>query len=94
MKDKESGARDKRGFWKPNELISFSPLFTFPIRILKILSWLLFYPGFLFPWGLFFIILSAILWIYLTPSYETLKNLNMSWILFIFFRNLDVTKLS
>ena len=88
MKDTDLGNRDKRGFWKPNELISYSPLFTFPIRILKILSWFFLYPGFILPWGAFFIGLSAILWIYFTPSFETLKNFSFNWVLFIFIRNL------
>ena len=88
MKDSDLGTRDKRGFWKPKELISYGPLFTFPIRLLKILSWLFLFPGFIFPWGAFFIVLSAILWLYLTPSFETLKYLSCDWIAFIFVRNL------
>ena len=55
MEEQNFGTRDKRGFWKPNELIGYGPLLAFPIRILKILSWLLLYPGFLLPWGIFFI---------------------------------------
>ena len=74
MEEQDFGTRDKRGFWKPNELIGYGPLLTFPIRILKILSWLLLYPGFLLPWGIFFIFLASILWLYLTSSMETLKN--------------------
>ena len=88
MKDTDLGTRDKRGFWKPKELISYSPLFTFPIRLLKILSWLFLFPGFIFPWGAFFIVLSAILWLYLTPPLETLKHFSLHWILFILVRNL------
>ena len=93
IEDTDIGTKDKRGYWKPNELISFSPLLTFPIRFFKILTWFFLYPGFLLPWGLFFIFLSAILWLYLTPSLETLKNLNLGWILFIFFRNLILISL-
>ena len=88
MKDTDLGIRDRRGFWKPNELIRFSPLLTFPIRFFKILAWLFLYPGFIFPWGAFFIVLSALLWLYLTPSFETLKNFSVDWIAFIFIRNL------
>ena len=64
MKDTDLGTRDKRGFWKPKELINYGPLFSFPTHLLKILSWLFLYPGFIFPWGAFFIVLSAILWLY------------------------------
>ena len=88
MEEQNFGTRDKRGFWKPNELIGYGPLLAFPIRILKILSWLLLYPGFLLPWGIFFIFLASILWLYLTPSMETLKNFDLNWILYLFFRNL------
>ena len=70
MKDTDLGTRDKRGFWKPNELITYSPLIKFPIRFLKILTWLFLYPGYLFPWGAFFIILSTVLWLYFTPSLD------------------------
>ena len=38
MEEQNFGTRDKRGFWKPNELIGYGPLLAFPIRILKILS--------------------------------------------------------
>ena len=88
MEEQNFGTRDKRGFWKPNELIGYGPLIAFPIRIFKILSWLLLYPGFLLPWGIFFIFLASILWLYLTPSMETLKNFDLNWILYLFFRNL------
>lgn len=93
MEDTDLGLRDKRGFWKPNEIIKYSPLLKFPIRLLKILTWLLLYPGYLLPWGLFFIVLSSLLWIYLTPPLETLKNFDLQWILFIFFRNLILISL-
>ena len=36
IEDTDTGTKDKRGYWKPNELISFSPLLTFPIRFFKI----------------------------------------------------------
>jgi len=88
MNDENLGKRDKRGFWKPNELITYSPVLTIPIRFLKILAWLFLYPGYLFPWGIFWIVISTILWLYLTPSLEILKNFNLQWILFIFIRNL------
>ena len=35
MKDTDLGTRDKRGFWKPKELINYGPLFSFPTHLLK-----------------------------------------------------------
>lgn len=78
------GTRDKRGDWRPNEPLQTGPLLQFPWQPLKVVAWL---PKYLFPYNLAFFVVASILWLYTTPSREALKTLELSWILYLFFRN-------
>ena len=74
MKDTTLGIRDKRGFWRPNKKLDYGPFLVWPFRVWVFLKWLLGYPGFILPWNLFYICLTIFVWVYLTPSIETLKT--------------------
>jgi sterol desaturase/sphingolipid hydroxylase (fatty acid hydroxylase superfamily) len=52
------------------------------------LKWVFGYPGFFLPWGLFYMAVPALTWVYLTPSLETMKTFAPGWIAFITLRNL------
>ena len=47
--DTDLGLRDKRGFWKPNEIIKYSPLLKFPIRFYRV------HKNVLLKWDSFFL---------------------------------------
>ena len=74
--------------WQPEEKLKFSPIFSNPLNLKQIFKWLFFYPGQILPWSLFFIILSSLIWIYLSPALENTKTLKFEWILFAFIKNL------
>ena len=87
MDDAKFGSRNDKGDWKPSNLWSYGPLFDFPTRPFKILKWIFSYPGFIFPWIFFYGLFGLIIWLFFTPSMETVKNLNASWIIYILIRN-------
>ena len=87
MDDALFGTRDKRGDWKPNKLNEYPPVFVWPARPVKFVKWLFGYPGYILLWNLFFAVLSILLWLYATPSMETMQHFDAGWIVFLFARN-------
>jgi len=81
-------ARDTRGDWKPSGVVKPPPLYAWPIQPLATLKWVFGYPGYLFPWTVFYAALSVLTWLYLTPSMASLRTFAPGWIAFIFARNL------
>ena len=84
MDDLKFGARNKRGDYTPNEPLEVAPIVVWPPKPLKFLAWL---PGYFFPWNLLFMATSVVIWLYLTPSRETLQTLDWHWIAFLWLRN-------
>ena len=87
MDESAFGSRDRRGHWKPFKRISYAPLFVWPFRPLPFLKWLIGMQGYIFSWNLLFASLSVVLWLFLTPSMETMSTLSVGWVAFIFGRN-------
>ena len=84
MDDTQFGNRNKRGDWAPKDRLELAPYFQFPPQPAKYLKWLI---GYLFPWNLMFMALTALFWFYLTPSMETMKTLSPGWIAYLLARN-------
>ena len=93
MNDEKYGTRDQRGNWKPFELISYGPLFSWPPKPLKLTKWFFGYNGYMIPWNLLYLGIAAMLWFFLTPPLETLKTLQLDWIAFLLVRNAVLTLL-
>ena len=87
MLDEKIGTRDDKGDWKPSYLFSYGPLFELPFKPLTIIKWIFSNPGYIFPWLFFYGLIGLIIYLFLTPSVETTKNFDLSWILLTFFRN-------
>jgi len=87
MDDALYGKRDKRGDWKPSKLIQYPPVFVWPAQPIKFVRWFFGYPGFILPWNLVYAIAGVVLWLYLTPSMETMKSFSVSWIAYLLARN-------
>jgi sterol desaturase/sphingolipid hydroxylase (fatty acid hydroxylase superfamily) len=84
MDDLNYGTRNKRGDWAPGKHLELAPYFTWPRDLSKWLAWL---KGYLFPWNLLYMALTAVFWFWLTPSFETMKTFAPGWIAFLFARN-------
>jgi sterol desaturase/sphingolipid hydroxylase (fatty acid hydroxylase superfamily) len=76
------GVRDKRGDWKPNERIEYPPVFVWPVQPVRFLKWLFGFPGYIFPYKAFYMLVGIALW-RLMPTMETTKTLSASWIIYV-----------
>ncbi|TFE36846.1 sterol desaturase family protein [Paraburkholderia dipogonis] len=88
MDDSKFGKRDKRGDWKPHERIEYPPVFVWPARPITFAKWFAGFPGYIFPWNALYALAATIVWLYLTPSMETMKTFSVDWIAFLFVRNI------
>lgn len=81
------GYTDSRGEWRPENPISFAPIFTWPPKLRKFLIWLVSY---LFTWNLFYLGVVLLSYYYLQPPLADMKTFKVSWISTIFFRNMGL----
>lgn len=86
--DQEFGARDRRGNWAPNDRVTYGPFFSWPPRPKILMKWFFGYPGYLFPWNVLYAVAAVLIWLYLTPSLETMRSFSIDWAGFILARNL------
>ena len=88
MKTSFTGKRDKRGDWRPDEVIQYAPVLAWPPRPMDVLRWLFGYPGFFLPWGIVYMAIPVVTWIWLTPALDTMRTFQPGWIAYIVIRNL------
>jgi sterol desaturase/sphingolipid hydroxylase (fatty acid hydroxylase superfamily) len=84
------GFRNARGEWQPAYPVSYAPLFAWPPRPLRLLKWLLAYPGFLWPWNSVYLLITLVSWHFLQPPLPRCAEFKADWIALIFFRNLGL----
>lgn len=84
------GARDRRGDWRPAELLKAPPIYSWPVQPRAIAKWLFGYDGFLFPWNVTYAAVAILTWLYLTPDLATMKTFAPGWIAVILARNLGL----
>jgi sterol desaturase/sphingolipid hydroxylase (fatty acid hydroxylase superfamily) len=87
MDDTHYGTSDRRGDWKPFKVIQYPPVFVWPAQPMKLLKWLFGYPGFILPWNLLYAMVGLVLWLYLTPPIETMKECSAGWLSYLLARN-------
>lgn len=79
------GYTDSRGEWRPENPVSFAPVFIWPPNLKKFLVWLY---NYLFTWNLVYLAIVILSYNYLQPPLEGMKTLKISWIATIFIRNM------
>lgn len=79
------GYTDSRGEWRPENPISFAPVFTWPPKLIKFSIWLI---NYLFTWNLLYLGIVMLSYYYLQPPLETMKTFKISWMSTIFIRNM------
>lgn len=87
MEESLYGSRDKRGYWRPKSSRSRAPVFVWPARPKAFLRWLFGFPGYLWPWQVVFFSIACVMWFYLTPSLDTMREFQFSWVSLILLRN-------
>lgn len=83
----ESG-RDARGEWRPEGNVKLPPIYSWPLKPVKVLRWLFVYDGYLLPWNLFYVAVATLVWFYLTPPLAEMATWHWQWVAQIFARNI------
>ena len=80
----------KQGEWQPDTLITTPPLFSWPLRPLAILKFLVGYPGYFLPWNIGYMGLAVVTWFFLTPDLSRMTTFQVDWIVLVYLRNLGL----
>jgi sterol desaturase/sphingolipid hydroxylase (fatty acid hydroxylase superfamily) len=88
MDDSAFGKEDGRGFWVPNNPVSYGPFFTWPPHAKALMKWFFGFPGYLLPWNVFYAVAAVLIWALLTPSLETMETFSFGWAGLILLRNI------
>ena len=87
MSEATFGQSERRGEWRPEELLRPPPLFVWPPRPAGLLKWLFGWNGYLFPWNTIYVAIALATWLWLTPDLADMKALQPGWVLALFERN-------
>ena len=87
MDDSKFGIRNKRGDWKPHGKIQSNPRYIIPFEPIKLFKYIFGWNGYIFPWAFLWALITVVLWFYLTPPLEQMKNFEAGWIFFLLVRN-------
>jgi sterol desaturase/sphingolipid hydroxylase (fatty acid hydroxylase superfamily) len=79
--DLKYGVRNKRGDWKPNAVLEVAPIWAWPPKVTRVLSWL---PGYFWPWNAFHMATALLYWRFVIPSAETMKTISWGWGLWLY----------
>ncbi len=86
----QPGQRDARGEWRPPYPIRYAPVFVWPPQPLKLLKWLLSWPGFMWPANLGLFSISALSWLFTQPAISRCVHFQWGWVGWIYLRNLGL----
>ena len=84
---KEDIFLDPRGGYHPRKILDFDPIFVWPPKPKAFLAWLLKFPGYIWPWNLFYIGIAFVSYYFFQPAMSSWSTFNLDWILIVFFRN-------
>ena len=87
MDDAVYGMRDKRGDWRPSKRAEYPPVFVWPARPAAFAKWLFGWDGYIFPWNAVYAAIGIALWLFATPSMETVRHFAPGWIAYLLVRN-------
>jgi sterol desaturase/sphingolipid hydroxylase (fatty acid hydroxylase superfamily) len=87
MHDELKEERDAQGEWTPDALPEPAPIFAWPPRVRKSLSWLFAPEGFLWPYNLLYALMAVVAWIYFTPDLSRTATFQVDWMAQIYLRN-------
>jgi len=63
------------GEWRPDYPVTYAPIFNWPPQPINILKWFFGWPGFLYPWNLFYISLTYVCYTYFQPPASAFTDL-------------------
>jgi sterol desaturase/sphingolipid hydroxylase (fatty acid hydroxylase superfamily) len=77
----------RRGDWAPDHAIEYPPVFVWPPRPKVALRWFAGSPGYLLPFNALYAVVATLVWMFATPSVETMSTWGAGWVAFILVRN-------
>ena len=77
-----------RGGWQPKQRLEFDPVFIWPPKPNQFIKWLLKFPGYIWPWNIFYIGIAFISFYYFQPEISRCITFKLDWISVILFRNI------
>jgi len=83
----DTNERNAKGEWRPAKPIVSAPISEWPPQPIKTFHWLFGRPGYIWPENLFWLGVSVLTWVFLTPELATMKQLEVWWIGLILLRN-------
>jgi len=84
MDDLQTGVRNKRGDWAPNQALEVAPFWSWPPKLTQIPAWVV---GYFWPWNLVAIATTALWWNYVVPGMDVARTLAWGWVLPLFAAN-------
>lgn len=91
MDDSKIGTEDSRGYWVPNDRVSYGPVFEWPPRPKVLFKWFFGFPGYFLPWNVLYAVAAVGIWLYLTPPLDAFQTFSFGWAGLILLRNLVLT---
>lgn len=85
--DLHDGTRTARGDWVPNHRAEYPAVFVWPPKPKGIARWLFGVPGYLVSFHSVVGLITAAVWWWLTPSFDTMRSFRPGWIAFLLVRN-------
>lgn len=79
------GYRDSRGEWRPENPVTYAPVFTWPPKLKRFLLWLL---NYIVSWNLIYLVVVLLSYYFLQPPLEEMKTLRIPWIAMLLIRNM------
>lgn len=91
MDDSSYGKLDARGAnWAPDRPISYGPVFSWPPNPRALFKFFFGFPGYFLPWNVLYAVAAILIWQFLTPSLETMKDFSVGWVAIILVRNIGL----
>jgi len=88
MTDAASSDTNVGGAWRPSGPIALAPINAWPPRPAATFKWLFGFPGYLWPQNAFWLGITLITWVFLTPPLAAMQSFELWWIALLFARNL------
>lgn len=89
--DTKFGTEDARGYWAPNDRISYGPAFAWPPQPKAFAKWLFAIPGYFLPWNLLYAVAALGIWAFLTPDLSLFQNMTIGLAALVLLRNYVLT---
>ena len=83
----------KQGDWRPAYPVALAPINTWPLQLQALSRWFFGWPGYLWPYNAFWVVVAVITWVFLTPGLQAMQSIEVWWVGLLLARNFAFTLL-